>query len=401
MKGALNKYVIVMVVFFGLLLWVELSKPKPVDWSETYSKSDKIPHGGYITFEELKKINGDNPIYTQDISPYLYLDKAEDIAGGESSLLIIQSGGVIDEYEWEKIKEYTGRGNTAFVSSSYFDSDILDSMGLEVLNYYKAFDTSQVLYSRLVNPAFGNASFSHKNSGQLTYFTVKEDADRIKILGVTRDTLVNFVEYSIGNGKIYLHANPLAFSNIKMLEGDNYKYSFGCLSYLPQMPIIWDENYKAGNATRMPETGTPLKYILQQPAFKWAFNLLWIGLLVFMFFRMKRMQRAIPVVKPLENTSLEFAETMGRLYFNRGNNRDIAYKKINYFNNHLLEKYNLKYKDDDPGFVAQLAGKTGIREQDAMQLLSLIKFARSKAILSGDELLQLNNKIDEFYANAK
>ncbi|HYG15388.1 MAG TPA: DUF4350 domain-containing protein [Bacteroidia bacterium] len=390
-----------MVIFFGLLLWAELSKPKPVDWTETYNKSDKIPYGGYITFEELKKVNGDKPIHSQKMSPYLYLDEAEAITGGQSSLVIIQSGGMIDEYEWEKMEEYAGRGNTVFISSGYFNSDVLDSMGLEVLSYSKAFDTSTIHYSRLVNPAFRNATFRQKRTGEVTYFSVKENAGKIKILGVTHDTLVNFVEYSTGSGKIYLHANPAAFGNMDVLAGDNYKYSFGCLSYLPQVPVLWDEHYKRGNATKLPETGTPLRYILQQPAFKWAFNVLWIGLLVFALFRMKRMQRAIPVVKPLENTSLEFAETMGRLYFNRGNNRDIAYKKINYFNNHLLEKYNLKYRDDDPGFAGQLAGKTGIREQDATKLLSLIKFARSKAILSGDELLQLNNKIDEFYANAK
>ena len=56
-----------------------------------------------------------------------------------------------------------------------------------------------------------------------------------------------------------------------------------------------------------------LSVIRQHPPLLWAFWLGIVGLLLFIFFNVKRKQRIINVVKPNVNTTVNFTETVGRL----------------------------------------------------------------------------------------
>ena len=55
----------------------------------------------------------------------------------------------------------------------------------------------------------------------------------------------------------------------------------------------------------------------------------------------KRKQRIIPVITPLKNTSLEFVETIGRLYYQKGTRSGIAHKKIIFFLDFIRTRYNI------------------------------------------------------------
>ena len=49
-------YIVLLVVFSLVYLFMELSKPKPIDWSEDYSRYQKKPYGCYVLFDVLPKI---------------------------------------------------------------------------------------------------------------------------------------------------------------------------------------------------------------------------------------------------------------------------------------------------------------------------------------------------------
>jgi hypothetical protein len=390
-----------MTLLLGVLIATELAKKPPIDWSETYAADDKIPFGGYIVLDQLKKLNSPSDITLKEKSPYVYLDEAEKLMAGPSSLVIIKSAGNIDEYEWEKMKDYARRGNTVFIASEFFDNTQLDSIGFEAEQYLKTFETDSFLYCTLVNPQLKKNTLKYPFKDNFTYFKINT-TNNIKILGVMHDTLPNFIEYTCGKGKIYLHTNPKAFSNLYILSEQNYKYTFSALSYLPKQAIIWDEHYKvkAQTADNL-ETGTPLKYILSQPPLRWAYYTLLLGLGLFFIFRAKRRQKAIPVITPLANTSLEFTETIGRLYFNKGNHLDIARKKAQYFIQHIYMQYGLQFKVDDPEFVNRLAEKSGISINNVKLLYAKVLDIRKSTSLSSAELQTINTLIDDFYKNAK
>ena len=85
-----------------------------------------------------------------------------------------------------------------------------------------------------------------------------------------------------------------------------------------------------------------MRYILSQPALKWAWYIFLIGMLDFYIFNAKRKQRIVPIIKPLANTTVDFTKTIGNLYYQEGDHGNIIDKKIIYF----LEKIRNEYLID-------------------------------------------------------
>jgi hypothetical protein len=402
MKTGAAKYILAVVLLFTVLFTAELGAPKPVDWTETYAAEDKIPYGSYIVFKQIQELNGGKGIKRQEKTPYLYIDNAEKIAGGKSTLLIITSQGSIDEYEWDKLIEYAKRGNTVFISSEYFNNYTLEDIGIQAMQYPKYFSKDSVLYAKLVNPKLKADRFTYPFKENVTYFEVDTNPDKnLTILGVLNDSLVNFVQYTCGNGKVLLHTNPKMYSNMYLLKGDNYKHTFNTLSYLPPQTILWDEFYKAmGENSGSVKTGSPLSYVLGQPAFRWAFYLVLSGIGLFFIFRTKRRQRPIPIIEPLANTSLEFTRTIGQLYFNKGNHADIAAKKVQHLIQFIYTRYYLRFDFENPEFAILLAEKSGVAEKDVRFMYYLIVTVRKTSGLTPDRVLELSKVIDNFYKKA-
>ena len=138
----------------------------------------------------------------------------------------------------------------------------------------------------------------------------------------------NFVKINFGenNGAFYIHTNPFAFTNYHLLDTKE-DYAATVLSFLPKQQVIWDNYYKSGRKI----ISSPLHYILTSPALKWAFYTSVFTLLLFVIFRGKRTQRIIPVVEPLENSTVEFTQTIGELYYQSGDYTNIISKKSNTF----------------------------------------------------------------------
>ena len=119
---------------------------------------------------------------------------------------------------------------------------------------------------------------------------------------------------------------------------------------------------------------------------------------LFILFMGKRKQRIIPVIEPVRNTTLDFVQTIGRLYFNRHDNKNLAIKKITFFMDYLRNRFFIR-NADDAGLINQLSLKSGISEIELQSLFNTINHARNCKVLSDHDLMILNNKIDEFYKN--
>ena len=53
-----------LLILSLIYTWYEANRPRPVDWSETYSPKDKIPYGTYITYRSLPELFPDSKIRT-------------------------------------------------------------------------------------------------------------------------------------------------------------------------------------------------------------------------------------------------------------------------------------------------------------------------------------------------
>jgi hypothetical protein len=109
-----------------------------------------------------------------------------------------------------------------------------------------------------------------------------------------------------------------------LLKDNHHQYTEKIVSYIPKGQITWLIKGQTGESISQ----SPLRFILNQPALKYAWFLFLIGMVFFMIFNAKRKQRVVPIIKPLTNTTVDFTKTIGNLYFQEGDHQNIIDKKI-------------------------------------------------------------------------
>jgi hypothetical protein len=166
---------------------------------------------------------------------------------------------------------------------------------------------------------------------------------------------------------------------------------------LPKTKILWSEYYSAGGSQ---ESSTELRFILKNPQLRWAYYILLSFVGIFILFQSKRRQRAIPIVTPPRNSTLEFVETTGRLYFQQKNHANLANKKIQFFLEKIRTKYYINTSVLDESFVDSLASKSGVSQEDIRQLIKMFDFIKKAEKITESQLLDLNKKIESFYTKA-
>ena len=157
--------------------------------------------------------------------------------------------------------------------------------------------------------------------------------------------------------------------------------------------MYWTEYYQLG---RM-EAGTPLRFILTNEPLSWAYYMLIFSILLFMLFEAKRKQRIIPIITPLSNTTLEFVATIGNLYYQRSDHKNLADKKIQYFFDQIRSHYYLNANCRDEHFISSLSGKSANTIESVRSLINLIDRLLMTTHVGKEELLTLNKELEKFW----
>jgi hypothetical protein len=124
------------------------------------------------------------------------------------------------------------------------------------------------------------------------------------------------------------------------------------------------------------------------------------GMLLYVLFNTRRRQRIVPVVKPLKNTTVEFVQTIGNLYFQEGSTSNILGKKIIYFLDRVRNTFYLETSRLDDDFAIKLQSKSGKDKELIDDILTCIRdFQKLRTAIQVD-LIKLNNLIEEFWKEA-
>lgn len=380
------KYFLPLAAVVVLLLIVELARPKPIDWTATYTRDDKIPYGTYILYDLLPRLFPEQTIAPVDVTVYETLERLDD---GTGNYIFINRTFEPDTYDTEKLLDFAYDGGTVFISAERISGDFADTLGIGT--EYTFSSRADSVQFRFVNPALTATAQLRQYAGTAIFSTF--DTIRTVVLGTDANADINFITIPFGDGAIYLHLAPSLFTNYNILHRENSDYIFAALSYLPVQRTLWDEYYKAG---RM-EVRSPLRYILNTPQLGWAWRLLLVGLLLFMVFEARRKQRIIPVVAPPANATLEFVTMVGRLYYQHGDLRNIADKKITYFLEYLRSHLQVQTARFDDEFIATVAARSGLDEAEVRGLFDTIRLVQDRRQIGEQELLLLNERIDHFY----
>lgn len=381
---------------------------------ETFRKSDKQPFGGYIAYKGFRNLFKDRYIETVTEPFDQEWNNIKDYSDNKkySLYFLITKNLVLNYSEVNAFMDYVKAGNDLFISADYVDTRLLENINCNNERMSEIADETKGLMRQTKVSMFFGDDFKAPAYGYYYYPFLNSlssfDTAFARVLGVNENNNPDYIILFSGKGRIYLHVAPRAFSNYFLLSGDNYKYLENVISYLRSDPknIYWDEYYKNTNASRRKnnkaqddDSFSSLSVIRQHPPLLWAFWLGIMGLLFFILFNMKRKQRIIDAVKPNVNTTVNFTETIGRLYLQKKNNNHIAEKMITYFYEHIRNKYFISTSAINGEFINSLAGKSGMSIEAMRQLFALIERVRSGEDVDDVTLIQLNNEMENFYKN--
>lgn len=398
MSKSIKIYISVLVFIFILILVSDYNKPKPVDWRPTYSVNDKIPFGLYVFDKEIDGIFKKQKIQRiSDVTPYEFLDSKYDedslieTYSVKGTFVNISVQNNIDDQSMKEIMYFVSHGNNAFLSMANFPKPLLDSLKFEYTSNFRPTDSSLVW---MANKKLSRKAY--KSTGDIADYFSKIDTLNTIVLGYQgnpkKKKNINFIQIPYKNGNFFLHMHPVAFTNYNLLKKDRYQYAENVLSYIPKGDIFWytksqtDENISS----------SPLRYIFSQPALAWALYLSLIGMLIFIIFNAKRKQRIVPILQPLSNLTIDFTKTIGNLYYQEGDHKNIIDKKIIYFLERIRTEYLIDTTKLDDEFVKKLHHKTGKDEKDIQELVFLINEHRNSYHDSIEQdLIRINNAIEK------
>jgi len=389
----------IFILLSGLLLIFyvvfEINKPKPIDWSVSLSKEDKNPYGAYVLYQQLHDLFPGVTVNSFRLPVY---NQINDFHDSNTAYLLIDPQLDFSEEDVDAILNYASNGNYVFISASAITKKFSDSLKINTSIKFTAKNLDSVRIN-FINPSLKASSDYKFNRFTIDGYFDKFDTATTTVLGSNQFNDADFLRVNYGNGAFFIHASPICFSNYFMLTRNNSDYTAKALSYLPEKvnKIFWDEYYKLG-----PEgSQNPLRFILSNIYLRWALRIALLAMLVFVLFEMKRRQRIIPVIEPLRNSTLDFVQTVGNVYFNQHNNKNIAEKKIQYFFEFIRSRFYLSTTSLDSDFIKSLSKKSGIAEADVLELINFISLTNANGRIDDKTLLQLNNQIDLFYKNAK
>lgn len=375
------------LALLGIIL-TEILRPTPVDWRNSYTSTDKIPMGCYIFYNEIEPLF--NKIDKINTDPYEFLTQSE--AHENSAYIFINSNIYFDKRQTEKLMEYVEDGNTVFVSSHVINGKLSDTLNLSSRTSYTVQEKD--IYPQFFSPSLKQDSLVAFRKAVYESKLIKIDTSKAEALGFYGKKTsfdLNYIAIPHGKGQFLIHTLPEAFTNYYMLK-TNGQYAADVLSYINSNHVYWDEYIKEGRVV----ISSPMRFVLSQDALIWAYYLLLGGLLIFVLFKGKREQRIIPVVEPLKNSSVEFTQTVGDLYFQHSDYSNIIAKKITYFLENIRSQFFLNTQELSTDFIKKLAIKSGNTEEETQDVIQFISHLKEKSVHSEQDLIQLNKKIDDF-----
>ncbi|MBL7997547.1 MAG: DUF4350 domain-containing protein [Candidatus Kapabacteria bacterium] len=385
----MKRVAILTIIVFTVIIVLAAISPEHIDWRETYSKVHSIPYGNKVLYTLLGEIFPNQKVEVTTVTLYEALPQYTEIE--MSNLLLINNQISFEKQSLHALLDYAAHGNAVFISARFIDSDLIDTLGLELNQSY---DNDTIRY-RLVGTDNKSYESPYNNFAYTASFSAF-DTTTTRILGVRDNGDVQFVRVQFGNGTFYIHTMPTVFSNYTMMDKKKRNYIFGALSHLPVQKTIWDEYYKD-----IPKINkTSFSVILEDWRLTAAYYVIILGLTVFILINGKRRQRIIPILTPLKNATLDYVQKVGLLYYQHRDSKTIIEKKLLYFHDYLRSRYYLREVKYSAELYAKISAKSSIPFSDVQQMFEQLNALANRIVNEDNDVIKLNTIIEDFKRKA-
>jgi hypothetical protein len=434
-----------------------------VNWSETYYEDNQEPYGSSIIYSLLDGISGGKGIIKINNPASLFFERNKPSAhanyvfiGNNMSLSQTDADSLfnfvkrgnsvfistnylpanIDRRIFYDFVDDVNESNEDYSNDIEIDSlstksiepedssKVLDSVSsvidtnfqTEIKSYYdiqKIIEDSVVLF-HFRHSALGNHSrkyrFQYLNEfkpklREWNYIndTCAVDSGISKVLlGYLEPNYPVFYKYKIGKGELFFHTVPITLTNLYVRQRAGFEYANHVFTHLKPGVVYWDNyhsvyrsNYSNGN-----NESSPLKYILSQPALKWAWYLGLVGLILYFIFYAKRKQRIIPLRMRIENTSIEFVQTLAQLFKN-GNDKKIVEIKEKNWRIFIWERYKIHPDLPMEEYTHMVSKYSGLPEENIKLIIGLTIYLKKSPFIPSKDLFEYQQNMERFYNQCK
>ncbi len=422
--------VIIFGIAFVLLLLVFLlikgSGPN-FNWTEDYREKSKEPYGTFVVHGLLDKYFPAHEL--KDIGSSVEKELPTEEGTEKANYVFVGEGLYMDTSDVDQLLAFVEKGNNALIASKSIPYDLMFYVYYEECNDYfwddyvhiqDSMGRFNMLHDSLKSEMDIDFRFIKKGKADSykwhyidSVYFCEEDYSFIR-LGTVNGDKVNFAKIKYGEGYFYFHTNPIAFSNIQLLDEVGLEYASKVFSHLDEGPIYWDtysrvresvsrrrNSMRELNPERELSGEGPLDYILDQPSLTWAWYLLLACGFLYLLFRAKRSQRIIPVIEGNQNTSLEFISTIGSLYFLQNDHKKLSIQKMKLFLGHVRNRYSITTKEINEEFVKKLSIKSEVPEKVINKILEFYQNIKGSTFISDKTLIDFHQALEMFYKNRK
>lgn len=386
-----------LAVLLVLAFNTSFKRPRKLDERITLREHDKIPYGTFVAHQLLKSTFSKAHVSFDKASPGYWNDINTDTSN--QAVFLICGAFEPDRDELKRITQFVQAGNFVFL--------ITQNVGWETGHYFKLRtdkrffmdDVTDSLQLSLNAPFIQTSVFIYPGKKYSSYFSDLDSATGIP-LGGDASGHTNFIQLQSGNGKLFIHLAPLAFSNYFILHKSNVRYFQALLSLLPQHvdKIVWNEYYLSRHPKHEAEPNV-LSVLWQHQSFRWALLTIIITLLLYVASAARRSQRLIPAFAKPANDSLDFVRTMGRLYYDRRDHHNLSKKMAAFFLEHARSRYQILNQTADDSFVDELHQKSGYAHEDLKKLVAFIQYINTYTFITEAELARFYRQLYHFYKN--
>ena len=407
-------YIIGAVVLALLSTLLLLHKEtRRFDGRITFNPKDKIPYGTYAAYHLLQQ---QFPGAAIEFNRY---------APEESEVLSYDSAGqamlIVDSYfdptlsELNALTAFARQGNQVFISClqmnetarTFFrvrQEEVFDPFSISsdqgYVNMHDSFAVKLDSHTYKVPLQFVYPGVSYNNR-----FTLYDSLLAYPLGYNEKDNSPNLLAINAKAGTIFLHAAPITFTNFFLLYNNNHQYHEKLMSLLPAntKKIIWDEYFLLYKQKKNNNDGDEkglLSVLLSHKNFYAAFWILMILLALYFFTEIKRRQRLIPAYSKPANDSLECVTTIGKLYYEKGDHKNLAEKLTVFFLDYVRNKYKLPTNELNDVFVQKLSLKTSIATDELSKLIDELITIKLSDRISEQQLLQYHQQLEIFYSKA-
>lgn len=380
----------------------ENKRARQFDGRVTLQKRDKIPYGTFVAYEGLKKIfpkatiiaNKQEPGFWDSLSNY---DKNQ-------ALIVVSPNFNASTYEMKKLIRFMEDGNDVFISTMNLSYEVMQLLKCDVnaadglMYYFDQSEGSDLLSVSLNKPPFEKQAAYTYPGKRYDFYFYKLDTAITTVLGYDKSKNPNFIHLKAGEGNLYVHLAPMAFSNYFLLHKNNITYYENALSVISPntTKVVWDEYYSSKRQKQQKKSNW-LNGFLKHEALKWALLTALFALLLYVLLEMRRKQRYIPVITKPKNDSLGFVKTIGRLYHDKGDHKNLSRKMSAYFLEHVRSRYKLPTSELNEEFEKNLHAKTGVEQQEINGIVSFIRQLDTLQTVSDKQLAWFHKQLENFY----